>query len=310
MSAYIRSRLRASAWLCALALLAVVSSGCSIKKTALNMVGNALSGSGDSFASDDDPDFIKDATPFSLKLMESLLDSTPKHRHLLKATCKGFAMYSYAFLQCEADYCEDTDFSKAQFLRGRAKRMYLRALGYGLRGLDLRVKGFSDLIKSEPEKTLARLNREDVELLYWTGLAWMGAINLGKDDMSLIGDLPLAEKCIARAYELDPDFNEGSIREFYITFDSRSEAMGGSLERCRQQFKKTLELTKGNRVSTYLAYAESVCVATQDKKGFDEMLEKALAIDPEADKPTRLLTLVYQKRARWLQTRESKFFAE
>jgi predicted anti-sigma-YlaC factor YlaD len=305
---WIKSRL--GICLFSLALLATLSSGCSPKLTVINMMGNALSESGEGFASDDDPDLIKDATPFSLKLMESLLEASPKHKGLLKMTCKSFTQYAYAYLQNEADYCEDQDFAKAQFLRGRAKRMYVRSLGYGLRGLDLRVKDFKDHLKSEPEKTLARLNKKDVERLYWTGLTWMAAINMSKDDMAMIGELPLAEKCIARAYELDPDWGEGSIHEFYVTYDSRSSAMGGSIERVKAHYARALELSKGKRASTYLAYAEAVCVAEQDRKGFDELIDKALAIDPNEDKSSRLLTLVYQKRARWLQTQASKFFAE
>lgn len=291
-------------------LSAFLLSGCSIKRMAVNKMGDALSGSGGAFSSDDDPDFIKDATPFSLKLMESLLDASPNHEGLLKASCSGFTSYSYAFLQCEADYSEAQDLEKAQFLRGRAKRMYLRALGYGMRGLDQKVKGFSTDIRKEPEKVLARLKKDDVELLYWTSLSWFGAINLGKDDMSLIGDLGIAEKCMARALELDPDWGEGSIHEFYVTFDTRSSAMGGSMDRAKDHFKKALDLSKGRKVSTYLTYAESICVSTQDKPGFEDMVNKALAIDPDADKSTRLLTLVYQKRARWLLTQEPKLFAE
>jgi len=298
------------AWFLALVLLGPLASGCSVKKMAINMVGNALSDSGETFSSDDDPDFIRDATPFSLKLMESLLESSPKHAGLLKAACKGFTEYAYAFLQSEADYAEATDYAKARFLRGRAKRMYARALGYGLRGLDLRSKGFEARLRSDDPKALAAFGRKDVELLYWTGLTWMAEVNLGKDDMALIGDLGLAEKLIARAYELDPDWGEGTIREFYITYGSRSAAMGGSLKRAREQYEKALALSKGRRASTFLALAESVSEAEQDRKEFDDLLDKALAIDPDADKPNRLLTLMYQKRARWLQTQASKLFVE
>jgi len=298
------------AWFLALVLLGPLASGCSIKKMAINMVGNALSDSGETFSSDDDPEFIRDATPFSLKLMESLLESSPKHAGLLKAACKGFTEYAYAFLQSEADYAEATDYAKARFLRGRSKRMYARALGYGLRGLDLRSKGFEARLRADDPKALAAFGKKDVELLYWTGLTWMAEVNLGKDDMALIGDLGLAEKLIARAYALDPDWGEGTIREFYVTYDSRSSAMGGSLKRSREQYGKALALSKGRRASTYLALAESVSVAEQNRNEFDELLDKALAIDPDADKPNRLLTLLYQKRARWLQTQASKLFVE
>jgi hypothetical protein len=47
----------------------VFLNACSIKKYAINQLGNALSGMGDTFASDDDPELIKGAIPFSLKLV-------------------------------------------------------------------------------------------------------------------------------------------------------------------------------------------------------------------------------------------------
>ena len=73
-----------SCWL-ALALVALLSTGCSIKRMAVNQVGNALAGGGTTFSSDDDPELVKAAVPFSLKLMESLLAESPRHRGLLFA---------------------------------------------------------------------------------------------------------------------------------------------------------------------------------------------------------------------------------
>ena len=89
--------------------LAVVGSGCSVKRMAVNKVGSALAGSGTTFASDDDPELVKAAVPFSLKLMESLLAASPGHRGLLLATASGFTQYAYAFVQQEADRLEDQD---------------------------------------------------------------------------------------------------------------------------------------------------------------------------------------------------------
>src|SRR6516165_4164132 len=56
----------------------LVGSGCSIRRMAVNKVGDALAGSGTTFAADDDPELIKAAAPFSLKLMESLLEESPR----------------------------------------------------------------------------------------------------------------------------------------------------------------------------------------------------------------------------------------
>ena len=56
------------------ALFCVLTTGCStIKKVAINKMGDALAEGGTTFTSDDDPELVKAAIPFSLKLMESLL---------------------------------------------------------------------------------------------------------------------------------------------------------------------------------------------------------------------------------------------
>src|SRR5258705_10221109 len=89
-------------WSWLLLLLALVS-GCSVKKYAINKLGDALSGSGTTFASDDDPELIKAAVPFSLKLIESLLAESPDHQGLLLAACSGFTQYSFAFVNQDAD---------------------------------------------------------------------------------------------------------------------------------------------------------------------------------------------------------------
>src|SRR4030095_2817365 len=104
--------------------LAVIGSGCSIRHMAVNKVGDALSGSGSTFASDDDPELVKAAAPFSLKLMESLLNESPRHEGLLLATTSGFTQYGYAFVQQDADELEDKDLEAATALRMRARRLY------------------------------------------------------------------------------------------------------------------------------------------------------------------------------------------
>src|SRR5438132_14081843 len=49
-------------------VLCCAGSGCSIRRYALNQAADVLAQSGATFASDDDPELIKAAAPFSLKL--------------------------------------------------------------------------------------------------------------------------------------------------------------------------------------------------------------------------------------------------
>lgn len=81
-----------------LIIFATLCNGCSVKKIAMNHLGDALAKSGSTFSSDNDPDMIKAAAPFSLKLMESVLAETPEHTGLLLALSSGFTQYAFAFV--------------------------------------------------------------------------------------------------------------------------------------------------------------------------------------------------------------------
>ena len=52
----------------------------------------------------------------------------------------------------------------------------------------------------------------------------------------------------------------------------------------------------------------AVAVAQQDADEFRSLLEQALAIDPDADLPNRLLNLISQARARWLLQEIDEYF--
>src|SRR4051794_40049717 len=92
-------------------LTATLASGCALKKMATTSVADSLSRSGTSYAADEDPALIRDAAPFSLKLLESMLEELPSHRGLLLAACSGFTQYSYAFIEHDAEMMRDTDYS-------------------------------------------------------------------------------------------------------------------------------------------------------------------------------------------------------
>jgi len=276
---------------------------------AVNKVGDALAGGGTTFSSDDDPELIKSAVPFSLKLMESLLAESPKHKGLLFATSSGFTQYGYAFVQQDADEIEATDYAAAEAMRARAKRLYLRARGYGLRGLEAAHPGFTNTLATDPRKAVAKMKKSDVPQLYWTAAAWGAAISLGKDDPAIVGQIPQMEALIDRAAELDESWGDGAIHGFLINYEmSRQGAPGEPTERARKHFDRALELTKGQQAGPLVTYAEAVCVEQQDAKQFDELLNRALAINPDMHPETRLVNLIMQRRARWLLSKKEDLF--
>ncbi len=302
------NRLRA---LLILLLLAWIGgSGCSLlRRSALNRVANAVAGSGTTFASDEDPDLIKAAAPFSLKLMESLLAETPQHQGLLSAAASGFTQYAFAFVQQEADELEARDLAAAEALRTRAKRLYLRAHTYGLRGLEVEHPGLPNALLANPRAAVRATTTADLPLLYWTAIAWAAAISLSKDTPELIAQIPIMEALMDRALELDESYDRGTIHTFLVTYEmSRQGAPGDPAARARTHFERAMALSEGKNAAPLVALAEAVAVKKQDVKEFESLLNRALIINPEANLDTRLLNVVMQRRARWLLSREAELF--
>ena len=77
-----------------LALLLAGTTSCSIKKMATKSVANSLTSGPDVFGTDDDPQLIREAIPFGLKTMESLLQTLPQHRGLLLSLMHAFILGS------------------------------------------------------------------------------------------------------------------------------------------------------------------------------------------------------------------------
>lgn len=285
--------------------------GCFIKSMAIDSVADGLAGQGDTWSSDNDPVLVGDAVPFSLKFMESILAATPRHVGLLTTLAKSFTEYSYAYVQSNAEYIQDENYAQSKEMKLRAKKLYVRARDYGLRGLDARYGHFSDLIEKDPKAAAAKVKKEDVDLLYWTGVSWLAAISLGKDDPELVSDVPQGEALIYRAYELDPDYDDGSLHDFLITYEgSRPVLMGGSIKKAKEHFEAALKLNKGMSASTYVNYAEAVDEKEQNREEFVEMLDKALAIDVDKKPSSRLVNLITQKRARWLLSKVDTLFVQ
>jgi predicted anti-sigma-YlaC factor YlaD len=299
--------LRVAQGLCAVLGL----SACSVERYAVDRLGDALAGGGTNFASDDDPELIRQAVPFSLKLVESLLRANPRHEGLLFAAASGFTQYAYAFVQEDADEIEATSLARATELRTRARKLYLRARGYGLRGLDLRHPGFEAALRADPKRALEGARPEDVALLYWTAAAWAGAINLAKDDPETVADLPLVEAMMDRGLALDEDFSFGAIHAFLISYESSRP--GGAREadaRARAHYARAVELTGGNLAGPMVALAEAVALPRQDRKEFEGLLARALAVDENVRPEWRLENLIMKRRARWLLDHLEDHFVE
>jgi len=283
---------------------------CSPRSYVVSRMADASSSGGDVFARDDDPELVRDAVPFALKAMESLLDASPEHKGLLTALCKGFTQYAVAFVRQDAEEAQEPVVRRAGMERTR--RLLLRAREYGMRGLSVGREGFPAALIADPSAAAARVDAEDVPLLYWTGAAWSLAVSMSPDNPALLADLPRIEALLRRALALEEGYDAGAIHELFVAFEgARPEAMGGSIERARHHMKRAMALSAGKKISPLVTFAETVSVRTQDRKGFLDLLDRALAFDARSAAPEyRMGNLVSQRRAGWMKGRVDELFLE
>jgi hypothetical protein len=162
---------------------------------------------------------------------------------------------------------------------------------------------------NDPHEALGTLQPEDVPLLFWAGAGWAGAISTDRDNMTLVAELPIVEAMMRRDLELDEDFECGIIHEFFIVYEGeRPKASGGSPARAKEHFARVVTLTGGQKASPFVALAESVAVRQQDHELFEELLQEALAIDPNAVEEWTLVNTVAHEKARWLLDQREELF--
>lgn len=304
-------RVTFGAWVWALLLVVgFAASGCSFRDLAASTIGDMLSEGGTAFADDDDIELVGDALPFSLKLTDSLLQDSPRHRGLLHAAAQGYVLYAYAYVQFPAEQAATEDLDRARHLRDRARKLYLRAYDYAIRGLEVHEPGIGAALHDHPGEALERIGSEDadeVPFLYWAASALGLAISVSKDDPAMLARLAEVEAMLSRALALDESYDAGALHEFALILAGASPRLRdhGALD---GHYRRALELSEGKRASLYVAYAMAGPLPAQDREAFRTLVEKALAVEPDAVEGQRLVTALAQRRARWLMGRMDELF--
>ena len=284
----------------------LLASGC-FRSIALNSAADAVSGSGGAYGRDDDPELIRAAVPFGLKTMEGLALELPEHVGLRLALARGFTQYAYAFVQTDADELGESA-PQRKALDERASKLYRRARDYGLEGLKIRHGLSPDQLRgAERAAALAKAEKEDVPLLYWTLASWGSLISLHKNDMKLVGDLGAVTGLYERAVQLDETYDKGALHELALTL--RSSAPPAEQDK---HFQEALRLSQGKRLSLFVSHAENVLVPKGDKAAFVKELTEVKDSDlDKLDAPDdRLANLLAQRRARRLLDRVSDLFVD
>ena len=174
--------------------------GCSPKKLLLKQFDGVFNSIEYVYLTDDDPQLVKEAFPFNLKIIEILLNQDPDNREMLLTALSSFTMYAYGFLMEDAEKLSIDDYKAGNEVYDRANKLFKRAMQYGLHGMELKYPEFTIwLEKREIEKN--PFVEEDITYLYWLSAALGGLIASSHGNPIYVVDLPkvgwLLEKSMA-----------------------------------------------------------------------------------------------------------------
>lgn len=264
----------------ALVLIPIVFSSCSFNRMAVNSSGHLLYESSKSAEAENNYELFKSAVPGNLMLMEGLLSQSPDNKDILASLTKGYA--GYAFAINESDMLnEDWGELKTENGKNQALFNYTRALNFGLRYLKQSQIDLNELVgrMNEPQGITHLLDKrlsadkQDLELVLFTAQSLAGLINLQKDNISLVAQLPIAKSMFDWVCMKDPKINYGMCDIFYGAYEAgRPKMLGGNPEKGKEIFLRAIE----NHPHNWLiraSFMQYYLIPQNDKDGFEQQLE-------------------------------------
>ncbi len=258
--------------------------------------------------------FAEQAMPGSLKTVESLLANSPENPDLLFVLSRGYNAYALGFVERELEKAriEGTQ-DQVDSLTRRAVLHYLRGRDYGFRVLDR-----PDLEKAARAGELAAvdvglkaLTPEEAPALFWTVYGWAGATNLDQSNPDTVAALPVIERLIARAVELDPHYEFSSPLLLQAVYQAGKPAIaGGNPDQARDSFDRAMKAHGQQNLLIPYMYARFYCVMVQDRQLFDSLVSQVLEADVTKTPDLRLLNEIARDLARFWAARADELILE
>lgn len=220
-------------------LLALTSCG-TIRRMGLRMTTPMFSQSSQDLTKEKDWEFFRVSAPGNLKLVELLYLQDPNNTDLLSVVIKGYSGYAFAVPETMAYGDELAGVDESPW-RQQAILNYTKALDYGLEYLNQKDISRGDLLNLEEEKLSKLLSKEldedDLVAVLYTAQAWGSLINLQKDNVALVSQVPKVKALFDWVCGKDPKIENGVCDIFYAQYEaSRPKMLGGDPKKAEELY--------------------------------------------------------------------------
>jgi hypothetical protein len=285
-------------------LTLLLCAGCNLKQFTVDTTAPVIQDASRSFQAESDLHVAREAAPGQLKTADGFLASSPRNRILLEVVAQGYIEYAFGFLEDDLEQLPDDDAharDREELVR-RATRLYERGVDYGLRLLALDDKRFPEAFRQDVASTVAAAKKLDGEKsvpgLFYSGLGLASAINLNKEDLARVVELPKAIALIKRVYEIDPKFyNGGAAMALGMIWAAQGKAIGGDPDASKRYFEEAIRASDGKFLLPRVMMARYYAVTVQDRALFESTLKAVLAAPADIYPEYRLANEFARRRA-------------
>ena len=270
-------------------LSSLLLQGC-LQTIAISTMSGIMDYGFEAFNEESDIQIAHEALGGNLKLLEALIKGDPENEKLLIFASQGYSSYAFAF--AEDDSVE------------RARVFYLRGRDFGLRILSQNAKFKAALDKDDAtfREAVRSFSKDDVPAVFWTAFGWGSYINLTRTESAALADLARVNALMEFVLEKDPSYYFGGADIFFGSIQGSTPPMfGGKPEVSKSHFERALAINDGKFLMTYVYYAKTYCVQTQNQELFAELLKKVDDASIDILPEVRLANAVAKRKARVLQ---------
>ncbi len=234
---------------------------------------------------------------------------------LIVKTARAYSSYA-GFLEDRMETAEIAgDSETAAEMRAQAIDRYKQAEAYAFDVLaksDEAFKAPRNVDKETLKKALQKLQKKQVEPLFWAAYAVARGISLQKDDPMQVIDLARVELMMARILELDETFYFGSAHLFYaVYYGDRAPTIGGDPEKAKQHIERVDEINDGKFLMSKFYLARYYAYPKQDAELYKRSLEEVLNAPSDVYPGEEAATALAKSRAkRWLDQIDMLFDLE
>jgi hypothetical protein len=279
--------------------LSIAGCGALSQRLAVRTIGRILEDGMPAYARETDLELAESSLGTTVKLLEALLENDPDNPVLLEQTVQALATYTYAFVEVRIEAARGREPERLEQYRHRARRLYRRALQYGLRRLSRYAPAWrqaTSLPLDTLEPLVQRLDRQAVPALFWTAFCWGNVLNLERTGLKTAAALPRLQALLTRLLELDETYFYGAPHLLQaVQYASRSPMLGGNPQQARWHFDRARELSQGRLLLVPLFRARYYAVQVQDRKAFTTLLQQIIAA-PEGLFPDQAFLNAVAKR--------------